>query len=1091
MDVLRPDSAEVFFDTGLFDLDPTDTAILDQYVTFLQRNPTLNAVVAGYTDTVGDNASNQTLSNNRALAVFNYLTTHGIAAGRLTQVGHGEDPAFLAVPTPDNTDEQGNRRTEINVLAGDVYDVVYQPGGIIDVVGSFGHARSSDQGAHWAIHSLPAVGGAISIAASPDEPNVLFAVGQDNTLYESDNGGVAWTLLGQDTSPQGRIPFVTVNDLTGTAYDVWFGDTNLFRIPATSGGPGLRAATAASTLWVQSDNGATTTSGTWCSTAPRRSTPCRSSTLTTAGSTATRSTPSCPSGTSRRRRPTACSSWASPGWTSRAGTTRTCTSPCRTTAPGRAEGGRNNASTLWHNAASADAFDVAADDDRVLFNGGVFGAGRRRGAFVSTRGIPQFDNTPDLGANHPPGAVIDFKHTDAYDTWGDDKFAVLTNNTNAFGDNTFGAGGLYITSNIKAGVIQWTALTGNAASPKPNPALFADLQVALDGAGVPTFYVTVGSGTSVTADQLWKFVGTDPNGTWIQIDTNITGATGVSIFAADRANPLRLYAAAMTFAGPQIVRSNDGGVNWVHDLTLDTLMTAGGVFQFQNQHGPADFPFPAGAIATQGLSGYPQPTLLAFDPENANTIVAGGADSGLFLSTDNGANWRLLDDPLGTNPNVPHLPRPRGVHFDHEGGVLTLFVASQGAGVWRIKVDSPIPAAPAADATEPNDSIGTAEVFNLSEDSDGDHAPELNDRTIHNSTDVDFYKYTAEHTGNAIVNLYFDNLFGDLDLVVKKGDGTVIATGHGGNLKDHLDYERIVFPVSQGQDYFVEVFSAAHATGFYDLVIEKSIPELDLFVQAGIKTGSTLTGKLAFLQLDAKAVDDNFDGNATDGVLHDGKDPTQIRADFTVDIFNKNDPADERLSLFELGDLDAAIGVTADAEVNLALTLGLNKDLLPDTISAALPTLQANFLLDWSVGGPISDLTLDGGLNLIEFRDIRVDLGSFLSDTIGPVVSKIQEITEPLQPIIDIVTARIPVLSDLAGRTVTLADIAAAFGDFDPGMIYAVADIVSLVNSIDLSGGDHLALKLGDFKIFQKTTRARPRTRSPTPCWGAGAAACC
>ena len=281
----------------------------------------------------------------------------------------------------------------------------------------------------------------------------------------------------------------------------------------------------------------------------------------------------------------------------------------------------------------------------------------------------------------------------------------------------------------------------------------------------------------------------------------------------------------------------------------------------------------------------------------------------------------------------------------------------------------------APDATEPNDSIGTAETFNLNEDADGDHAPELNDWTIHNATDVDFYKYTAAHTGNAILNLYFDKLFGDLDVRVKKGDGTVIATGQQGNLKDHLDFERIVFPVAQGESYFVEVFSAAGATGYYDLVIEKSVPELDLFVQAGIKTGSTLTGKLAFLQLDAKAIDTNFDGNNTDGPLHDGKDPTQIRADFTVDIFNKNNPGDERLSLFELGDLDAAIGVTADAEVNLDLTLGLNKDLLPDTISAALPTLKANFLLDWQVGGPISDFTLDGGLKLIEFRDIGVDLG--------------------------------------------------------------------------------------------------------------------
>jgi len=53
------------------------------------------------------------------------------------------------------------------------------------------------------------------------------------------------------------------------------------------------------------------------------------------------------------------------------------------------------------------------------------------------------------------------------------------------------------------------------------------------------------------------------------------------------------------------------------------------------------------------------------------------------------------------------------------------------------------------------------------------------------------------------------------------------------------------------------------------------------------------------------------------------------------------------------------------------------------------------------VGGPITEFTLDGGLKLVEFRDVGLDLGSFLSDTVGPIVAKIQEITEPLQPIVD------------------------------------------------------------------------------------------
>ena len=76
-------------------------------------------------------------------------------------------------------------------------------------------------------------------------------------------------------------------------------------------------------------------------------------------------------------------------------------------------------------------------------------------------------------------------------------------------------------------------------------------------------------------------------------------------------------------------------------------------------------------------------------------------------------------------------------------------------GIWRIKVNNPIAGSVDADAAEPNESTGDFEVFDLSEDFDGDDAPELDDRTIHYADDHDFYKVTAEHTGNLIVSLYF------------------------------------------------------------------------------------------------------------------------------------------------------------------------------------------------------------------------------------------------------------------------------------------------------------------------------------------------
>jgi outer membrane protein OmpA-like peptidoglycan-associated protein len=63
---------------------------------------------------VGDDKSNQLLSENRAKSVYEYLTTNGIVAERLTYKGFGE-----TVPIATNDTEAGraeNRRTEFMVL---------------------------------------------------------------------------------------------------------------------------------------------------------------------------------------------------------------------------------------------------------------------------------------------------------------------------------------------------------------------------------------------------------------------------------------------------------------------------------------------------------------------------------------------------------------------------------------------------------------------------------------------------------------------------------------------------------------------------------------------------------------------------------------------------------------------------------------------------------------------------------------------------------------------------------------------------------------------------------------------------------------
>ena len=68
---------------------------------------TLKLYIAGYTDTVGSKAANQTLSQNRARSIAAWFRKNGLKIPIFYQ-GFGEE--VLAKATPDETDEQANRR---------------------------------------------------------------------------------------------------------------------------------------------------------------------------------------------------------------------------------------------------------------------------------------------------------------------------------------------------------------------------------------------------------------------------------------------------------------------------------------------------------------------------------------------------------------------------------------------------------------------------------------------------------------------------------------------------------------------------------------------------------------------------------------------------------------------------------------------------------------------------------------------------------------------------------------------------------------------------------------------------------------------
>ncbi|MFZ1528145.1 MAG: OmpA family protein [Ferruginibacter sp.] len=103
----------VFFSTGSYKLLPKSYKSLNEVAAILKSDESLMLDINGHTDAQGADDKNQTLSENRAKAVKDYLVSKGVAESRLFSAGFGETQ-----PVADNTTAAGrakNRRTEMTV----------------------------------------------------------------------------------------------------------------------------------------------------------------------------------------------------------------------------------------------------------------------------------------------------------------------------------------------------------------------------------------------------------------------------------------------------------------------------------------------------------------------------------------------------------------------------------------------------------------------------------------------------------------------------------------------------------------------------------------------------------------------------------------------------------------------------------------------------------------------------------------------------------------------------------------------------------------------------------------------------------------
>jgi outer membrane protein OmpA-like peptidoglycan-associated protein len=114
---LQVNMGDVLFDTGKYNLRMEAQLGLAKLTGIVLSHPGLNLAVEGYTDNVGTESFNQTLSEQRANAVRDYLVQQGLDAASVTAKGFGTAMPVASNDTPKG--RQQNRRVEI-IISGEV-----------------------------------------------------------------------------------------------------------------------------------------------------------------------------------------------------------------------------------------------------------------------------------------------------------------------------------------------------------------------------------------------------------------------------------------------------------------------------------------------------------------------------------------------------------------------------------------------------------------------------------------------------------------------------------------------------------------------------------------------------------------------------------------------------------------------------------------------------------------------------------------------------------------------------------------------------------------------------------------------------------
>lgn len=165
-----------------------------------------------------------------------------------------------------------------------------------------------------------------------------------------------------------------------------------------------------------------------------------------------------------------------------------------------------------------------------------------------------------------------------------------------------------------------------------------------------------------------------------------------------------------------------------------------------------------------------------------------------------------------------------------------------------------------------------------------------------------------------------------------------------------------------------------------------------------LEDATVMEGQLLFLQLTVR------DGHAAENYAN----ASRLDGLFTVDLGNSdNDAKLEQNELLQFAS-HLSVDIEVDAEINLELEVSFPEQDDGGGLATMFPSLRTDFGLGWEW------TLLDGSrITHLAFDNLSLNLGRLVTKFISPVVKAVNDILDPIRPLVDFLSTRLPVFSDI------------------------------------------------------------------------------